>query len=78
MIDFTRRRLLKQSTAASIGLLPRLSMLEYREVIKAPHSNADHIKSFVTACIGNIKANSPFSIGGELIQVLLLGAALEE
>lgn len=37
----------------------------------------DHMESFVQACMGNGKTESPFSVGGELTQVLNLGVIAE-
>lgn len=54
-------------------LLPRITTREYMEFMKVPKVPYQHQESFVQACLGNGKTTSPFSIGGELTQLLHLG-----
>ncbi len=54
-------------------ILPRVTMKEYLEFMKVPKVPHQHEESFVQACMGNNKTTSPFSIGGELTQLLQLG-----
>jgi hypothetical protein len=61
------------SHAGPSSLLPRAVMLEHREDMKIPGPEFDHMESFTQACMGNGHTTSPFSISGELTQVLLLG-----
>ena len=41
--------------------------------VKTENIRENHAESFVQACMGNGKTWSPFSVGGELTQVLTLG-----
>jgi len=52
-------------------------MGDYREALKAPRIEHNHQESFVQACMGNGTTESPFSVGGELTQVLNLGMIAE-
>ena len=52
-------------------------MLEKWEAIKAPKPDYTHGTSFIHACLGNTKTTSPFSVAGELTQVLNLGMIAE-
>jgi hypothetical protein len=56
---------------------PRRIMLENMEAIKAPKPEYTHGTSFVQACMGNTTTTSPFSVAGELTQVLNLGMIAE-
>jgi predicted dehydrogenase len=49
------------------------TMLDYRAAFKAPRSTQSHQEGFIQACMGNGKTSSPFSVSGELTQVLMLG-----
>ena len=52
-------------------------MGDHREALKAPGVNQTHQESFVQASLGNGTTESPFSVGGELTQVLQLGVIAE-
>lgn len=54
-------------------LLPQETMLDYREDLRAEAPEFDHMTSFIQACKGGEPTRSPFRIGGELTQVLMLG-----
>jgi predicted dehydrogenase len=54
-------------------LYPKERMRDYRKSVKAPKVPYTHMESFVRACMGEGKTNSPFSVSGELTQVLMLG-----
>jgi hypothetical protein len=58
-------------------LYPRIAMGDHREALKAPGVNQTHQESFVQASLGNGTTESPFSVGGELTQVLQLGVIAE-
>lgn len=58
-------------------LYPRLNMADHRAAMKAPSVQMTHQESFVQACMGNGTTESPFSVGGELTQVLNLGVVAE-
>ena len=58
-------------------IYPRQVMLEKWEAIKAPKPDYTHGTSFIHACLGNTKTTSPFSVAGELTQVLNLGMIAE-
>lgn len=61
------------SHGAVSRIIPREKMLENREHMRAPEPKNDHFISFIEACRGNGTTNSPFSVAGELTQVLNLG-----
>ena len=48
-------------------------MKDFGDDMKAKRPTFDHQESFVQACMGNDRTSSPFSVSGELTQVLLLG-----
>jgi hypothetical protein len=52
-------------------------MLEKWDAVKAPKPDYTHGTSFVQACLGNTTTTSPFSVSGELTQVLNLGMIAE-
>ena len=54
-------------------LYPRASMMDYKRALKAPSGGLDHMQSFIQSCMGNGKTTSPFSVGGPLTQLLMLG-----
>ena len=54
-------------------LYPRASMMNYKRALKAPSGGLDHMQSFIQSCMGNGKTTSPFSVGGPLTQLLMLG-----
>lgn len=56
---------------------PREVMLKHMDAVKAPKPEYSHGSSFVQACLGNTKTTSPFSVAGELTQVLNLGMIAE-
>lgn len=63
----------RSSHNAPSTILPRATMREYLEIMKVPKVPFEHQESFVQACMGNGKTTSPFSISGELTQLLHLG-----
>ncbi|MEC8279715.1 MAG: gfo/Idh/MocA family oxidoreductase, partial [Verrucomicrobiota bacterium] len=54
-------------------LYPRARMTDYKRALKAPSGELDHLQSFIQSCMGNGKTSSPFSVGGPLTQLLMLG-----
>lgn len=56
---------------------PRTKMLEFRDALALHPPKLTHFESFVQACMGNGTTESPFSISGELTQVLNLGMISE-
>jgi predicted dehydrogenase len=56
---------------------PRTKMLEFRDALALHPPKLNHFESFVQACMGNGTTESPFSISGELTQVLNLGVIAE-
>lgn len=58
-------------------LLPKETMLEYREDMKAERPEFNHLTGFIQACKGRGETRSPFRIGGELTQVLMLGVVCQ-
>lgn len=54
-------------------LYPRIKMKDFADDMKAKTPKFGHEASFIQACMGNGTTASPFSVGGELTQVLLLG-----
>lgn len=62
---------------AASRLYPKIKMGDHRDVMKAPKTDHDHMESFAQACMGNGHTESPFSVGGELTQVLNLGMIAE-
>lgn len=63
--------------AAASRIHPRETMLEHASVMKTQRPEFGHGESFIQACLGNSKTESPFSIAGELTQVLNLGMIAE-
>ena len=63
--------------AGASRLYPRVKMADHRAAMKAPAVKGTHQESFVQACMGNGTTESPFSVGGELTQVLNLGVIAE-
>jgi len=61
------------SHGSASRLYPKASMMDYRQALKAPSGGPDHMQSFVQSCMGNGTTTSPFSVGGPLTQVLMLG-----
>jgi predicted dehydrogenase len=59
------------------SLLPRVTMQEYREYVKQPTVKQSHFENFVQASMGNGRTTSPFSISGELTQLLHLGVTCQ-
>ena len=51
--------------------------MEHASTMKAPKREFGHGASFIQACMGNTKTESPFSIAGPLTQVLNLGMIAE-
>lgn len=56
---------------------PRTKMLEFKDAMALHKPKFNHFESFVQACLGNGSTESPFSISGELTQVLNLGMIAE-
>ncbi|HSJ02571.1 MAG: Gfo/Idh/MocA family oxidoreductase [Verrucomicrobium sp.] len=56
---------------------PRKQMVEFKDALALHKPKYDHFESFVQACMGNGSTESPFSISGELTQVLNLGMISE-
>jgi hypothetical protein len=61
------------SHGSASRLYPRASMMDYKRALKAPSGELDHMQSFIQSCMGNGKTSSPFSVGGPLTQLLMLG-----
>ena len=61
------------SHGSASRLYPRASMMDYKRALKSPSGGLDHMQSFVQSCLGKDKTTSPFSVGGPLTQVLMLG-----
>lgn len=58
-------------------IYPRVKMVELRDAMALRPPKLNHFESFVQACMGNGTTESPFSISGELTQVLNLGMIAE-
>ncbi|VGO20703.1 Gfo/Idh/MocA family protein [Pontiella sulfatireligans] len=58
-------------------IYPRVKMMEHMDAMKAPKPEYSHGTSFIQACMGNTTTTSPFSVSGELTQVLNLGMIAE-
>ena len=56
---------------------PRAKMVELGDAMSLHAPKLNHFQSFVQACMGNGTTESPFSIAGELTQVLNLGTIAE-
>jgi predicted dehydrogenase len=56
---------------------PRAKMVELGDAMSLHAPKHNHFQSFVQACMGNGTTESPFSIAGELTQVLNLGTIAE-
>ena len=65
------------SHEAASRLYPKIKMGDHRTALKAPRIPHSHQESFVQACMGNGTTESPFSVGGELTQVLNIGMIAE-
>lgn len=63
--------------ASASRIHPRETMLEHAIVMKAQRPQFGHGESFIQACLGNTRTESPFSVAGELTQVLNLGMIAE-
>lgn len=61
------------SHGAVSRIIPRDEMIKHGEHLRAENPKLDHATSFIEACRGNGKTNSPFSVSGELTQILNLG-----
>lgn len=62
----------------SSRLIPRDQLEKYYDQLKGDEKGAaDHYSSFVNACKGEGKTNSPFSISGKLAQTLALGTIVQ-
>ncbi len=65
------------SHGSASSLLPRVTMREYAQYVKQPKVIQSHQENFVQACLGNGTTTSPFSVSGELTQLLHLGVACQ-
>ena len=63
--------------ASASRIFPREKMMEHYDVMKAPKIPFNHGLSFIQACMGNTKTESPFSVAAPLTQVLNLGMIAE-
>jgi len=63
----------RDSHSSPSRLYPRIKMKDFGEDMKAKGPQFNHQESFIQACLENGVTNSPFRVGGELTQVLLLG-----
>jgi len=52
-------------------------MVEFKDSVALHPPNYNHFESFIQACMGNGTTESPFSVSGELTQVLNLGTIAE-
>ncbi|OVE73998.1 hypothetical protein BVX94_01990 [bacterium B17] len=68
--------ILRGSHAAGSRLLPYAKMKDFGAKLKG-ESPGDHYGMFVSACKGEGKTWSPFSVAGPLTQTLLIGAACQ-
>ncbi len=58
-------------------IYPRAKMVENKDTMALHPPKYSHQESFIQACMGNGSTESPFSISGELTQVLNLGTIAE-
>ncbi len=65
------------SHGSASRIYPIEKMKEFGADMKAKEPESDHMESFIQACKGNGKTQSPFSVGGELTQLLLLGVVCQ-
>ncbi len=65
------------SHGSTSSILPNAEMREFGADMDAKEPEFDHMESFTQACMGNGKTQSPFSVGGEVTQVLLLGVVCQ-
>lgn len=56
---------------------PRAQMVEFKDAMALNPPKYNHFESFIHACMGEGSTESPFSISGELTQVLNLGTIAE-
>jgi predicted dehydrogenase len=56
---------------------PRSKMVEFKDAMALHPPKHNHFQSFIQACMGNGKTESPFSVAGVLTQVLNLGTIAE-
>jgi predicted dehydrogenase len=56
---------------------PRSKMVEFKDAMALHPPKYNHFESFIHACMGEGTTESPFSIAGELTQVLNLGTIAE-
>lgn len=52
-------------------------MVEFKDAMALRPLKLNHFQSFIQACQGNGRTESPFSVGGALTQVLNLGTIAE-
>ena len=52
-------------------------MVEFKDAMALHPTEFSHQESFIQACLGNGKTESPFSVAGVLTQVLNLGTIAE-
>lgn len=58
-------------------LYPRAKMVEHKDAMGLHPLERNHFSSFINACMGEGKTESPFSVSGLLTQVLNLGTIAE-
>lgn len=56
---------------------PRSKMVEFKDAMALHPPKHNHYQSFIQACMGNGRTESPFSVSGLLTQVLNLGTIAE-
>lgn len=52
-------------------------MVDFKDAVALHPPKHNHFESFIHACMGNGTTESPFSVAGELTQVLNLGTIAE-
>jgi hypothetical protein len=57
--------------------IPEPKMVEFKDAMALNPPKYNHYESFIHACMGDGTTESPFSISGELTQVLNLGTIAE-
>jgi hypothetical protein len=58
-------------------LYPRSKMVEFKDAMGLHPLKRNHFDSFINACMGEGKTESPFSVSGLLTQVLNIGTIAE-
>lgn len=65
------------SHASPSRIYPRVKMKEFGPDMKAKGPGVSHAQNFIHACMQKGETTSPFRVGGELTQVLLLGVVCQ-